>query len=191
MGSKVHLEPRFCVIAAAAILLIPLEWLGAWTVAVCVHELCHVVMLMLMGVPVRQIVIGADGTKICTQSMSPSKELLCALAGPAGSFSLLLLARWMPLVAICGFVQGCYNLLPLNSMDGGRIVSCLLRLFCGQSVAGKVEGIIEWCAVAVLFLLSLYCLLCLHLGLLPLIFVLFLAVRSGKIPCKTCCKRVQ
>jgi hypothetical protein len=54
------------------------------------------------------------------------------VAGPAGSFLLLFVARWLPLVAICGFIQGSYNLLPLGTMDGGRVVACLLRVWCSE-----------------------------------------------------------
>ena len=191
MDNKFQIEPLFYVVAAAAVLLIPLRWLAAWTVAAAVHELWHILALKVTGIPVRQIRIGPNGTEIHTQSMSLYRELLCAAAGPVGSFSLLLLARWMPLVAVCGFIQGAYNLLPLNTMDGGRVVSCLLTLWRGEAAAIAVRNIIEWSVIACLLALSLYCLLGLSLGPLPLIFVLFLAVRSGKIPCKSGCKRVQ
>lgn len=191
MGSKVHLEPQFYLVAAAAVLLIPLRWLGAWTVAVLMHELFHILALEIMGCAIHRITVGPNGAVIRTQDMTLLQEFVCATAGPVGSFSLLLLARWLPLVAMCGFVQGCYNLLPLNTMDGGRIVSCFLRLLGKGSDLYKAQNIIEWCVVTTLIVLGLYCLVILGLGTLPLIFVLFLAARSGKIPCKTSNLRVQ
>lgn len=60
--------------------------------------------------------------------MSPGRELLCVLAGPAVSFSLLALARFFPRIAICGLVQGIYNLLPIYPLDGGKALRCMVSL---------------------------------------------------------------
>ena len=63
--------------------------------------------------------------------MTAGGELLCALAGPFGSLLLALLLRHVPELAICGLIQGVYNLLPLYPLDGGRALRCLFS-FAGE-----------------------------------------------------------
>ena len=63
--------------------------------------------------------------------MSPIREAICALAGPLGSFSLLLISEYFPEAAVCGLIQGAYNLIPVYPLDGGRLMRCLLpRKIC-------------------------------------------------------------
>ena len=58
------------------------------------------------------------------------KQGISILAGPLGSFSLLLFYRIAPQLAICGCLQGLYNLLPLGPLDGGRLLKIMLYQFC-------------------------------------------------------------
>ena len=67
-----------------------------------------------------------------TGSMTIREELLCALAGPAGSLSLLLVSEWIPRIALCGMVQGLFNLIPAGNLDGGRVLRCLIALLFGK-----------------------------------------------------------
>ena len=50
-----------------------------------------------------------------------------ALAGPFGGLVLLLTARWLPRLAICGLMQSVFNLLPISPLDGSRAVSAMLQ----------------------------------------------------------------
>lgn len=191
MDSRVRAEPLFYLALAAACLLFPIKWLAAWVVAVCVHEICHILMLKILGCTVRAVSIGPTGAVIKTAPMPAYKELLCTVAGPAGSFSLLLISRWMPLVAICGFVQGGYNLIPLHPMDGGRAVRCVIGMFFNEALTQRIISVIGWVVMVCFVVLGTYCLLFLSLGPVPLLFAVLLAIRSGKIPCKTVREKVQ
>ena len=119
--------PRPCVSAGAyvfgalLILLLPLNWLLGWLLAVTVHELGHIIALKCCGLEIREIELGITGARIHVPPMTTSQELICAVAGPACSFLLLLIARWIPAAAVIGLVQGTYNLLPIYPLDGGRM----------------------------------------------------------------------
>lgn len=191
MENRLRAEPLFYLSLAAGCLLFPIKWLVAWLAAVFVHELCHILMLKILGCSIRSVVIGPMGAVIETDPIPAHKELLCAVAGPVGSFSLLLLSRWMPLIAICGFVQGGYNLIPLHPMDGGRAVRCLIEMYFDEEMTERIMSVISWVIMIGFIVLGFYCLLFLSLGPLPLLFALLLAARTGKIPCKTFREKVQ
>jgi Zn-dependent protease len=61
-----------------------------------------------------------------TTPLTPIQEAFCALAGPMGSFLVLLMSEVLPEAALCGLFQGAYNLLPIYPLDGGRISLCVL-----------------------------------------------------------------
>jgi Zn-dependent protease len=115
------------ILCAAGILLLPLRWLLALLLAGTVHELFHMAALCLLNVPIHTVHIGFRGAYISTAPMSPRQEILASAAGPAGSLVLILFLRFFPELALCGLVQGLYNLLTLYPGDGGRIQRCILR----------------------------------------------------------------
>ena len=112
-------------------------WIGAGEVlplvvlaAIC-HELGHLAALRLVGVRVERLRLTAFGAELRadTRFLPYGKEILCTLAGPAVNLLLaLLLARVSGdyLLAGANLIQGCFNLLPIYPLDGGRVISCLL-----------------------------------------------------------------
>ncbi len=186
MPTKYRITPGACIGAALGLLLLPLKWLGAALFAACFHELCHYGALRLCKLKPRGIFIGGNGAAMVIGSLSYGRELLCALAGPLGSFSLLLIGRWFPCIALCGAFHGLYNLLPLYPLDGGRALRCGARLLLKPKTADKVCSVTENLCLGAICVTALYGSLCLHLGLLPLGFAGLLLVKRKKvkIPCK-------
>ena len=183
MDSKWNISPGFCFLWAVCLLLLPLRWAMGAMFAALVHESAHYLSVTLLGGNVCGITLGGNGAVMETLPMSSGKEALCALGGPMGSFSLLLAAEHFPEAAVCGVVQGLYNLIPVFPLDGGRIMRCLF--------SERICRIIEIVVIALFFGISLwitifYC----KFALLFFVMTLFPMIR-GKFTCKDAGTAVQ
>lgn len=123
----VRISAGFYIYLSAIVLLYPLKWIACWYAAAIVHELCHAAVILLFRKRIFRVEMGVRGIRMHTEPLANREELMCSLAGPAGSFLLFLFARAYPLVAFCGLIQFLFNMLPLYPLDGGRVIRCL---FC-------------------------------------------------------------
>ena len=192
MVKRVELSPWACFQWALALLILPLSWILAFVFAAAVHEMGHILMLKVLGVRIDGFSGDSGGLRICTEPMPVWKELLSALAGPGASFLLVWLIHWYPMTALCGLVQGLYNLFPVMPFDGGRALRCLLELVCPGAAAAGMR-IARWMTASMIVLLGIWVMIQLKSGFLPLLAVLFLLskVLPRKRPCKEDGKRVQ
>lgn len=173
------------LLGALLLLTLPLKWLLAAFAAAVFHELCHILVIYLLGGTICGIRIGVGGAVIDTEPMTEGKELVCALAGPAGSLLLVLLCRIWPQLAICAGVQALFNLLPVFPLDGGRAVHCVVSLIAPKW-AGRISRWVETGTLGGLFLLAAAAAVVWNLGIFPLMVILLLAIKAimRKRPCK-------
>ena len=146
----IAITPGACVGMALLLLILPLRWVLAAVLAATVHECWHYLALRLCGGTVYRIRVGLGKTVMETEPLQGVKELVCAAAGPLGSFSLLLFARFLPATAICALVQGAFNMIPVIPMDGGRIMRYMLDLLFPYSGV-RAANIVEWCILTLIF----------------------------------------
>lgn len=175
---RVQTEGGFLILLAAMILLLPLEWVVAAICAATFHELCHYMLVKMVGGHVYGLRLGASGAQLEVAPMSPVPEILVAAAGPVGSALLVLTARYTPRLAVCALVHCVFNLLPLFPSDGGRILRGALTQFLpagvGERVFSASQKILIWglllaCAVAAL-----------RVGVVPVCFGILLILRQRK-----------
>ena len=182
MGNKSRTADfGFLVMLALMILLLPLRWLIATLMASIIHETGHCVAVLLCKGRVSQIRLGFFHSVMEVEPLPLWQEFLCISAGPAAGLLPLLLSRWYPLTAVCGFVQTVYNLLPIYPLDGGRLVRCLAKLL---NLTQRQLYALE--TVFIFILLILIIILGVKLGFYAFLGGCLLLVRaiSGKIPCK-------
>ena len=104
----------------------------------------------------RRLRLTAVGAEIqMERPMSYPGELAAALAGPAANLA----AAWLccraeggALFAGLNLALGCFNLLPVGRLDGGRALHCLLSMSIGPA-AEEAEAVLD--RVLIAFLLAL------------------------------------
>ena len=179
-------------VLAVALLILPISWILAWLAAAFVHEIGHYIIIRVCRYRVYRIAIGCCGALMETENLG-NKEWICAAAGPLFGLFLLVFVRWIPKVAICALMQSAFNLLPINTMDGGRIISgMLLRLF-PRSTAMRISSVVSSATITAIIFLTIVLVLRYRLELIPCflfcgVIIRFLII---KFPCKDAPLRVQ
>ena len=174
------------------LLVLPLPWVGAVILAAGVHELCHLAAVCLLGGNILEIRLDIGGAQIHAELPRRAASIAASLAGPMGSLLLILLCHRMPRTAICGCIQGIYNLLPLRTLDGGQALGKLLEATCPEYTQ-KVMTAVEIVTDFFLILTVLYGCRMLSLNFWPVILfpICHLGITRRKIPCKQGKIRVQ
>ena len=137
------IEPRVYILLALLLLVLPIRWLVAAVLAAAFHEGFHMAAVYLLGGRCEGIRLSAQGARMEASLSGFRRELLAVLAGPAGSLLLLSLYRVLPRVAVCAAVQGFYNLLPIEPLDGGRALRLCLERWC-PSRAEKLMTLVRF-----------------------------------------------
>lgn len=167
------------------LLLIPFPLLISIIAATVIHEFFHILMMQLLQVPVFEIEMSIHSINIRTIPLEVGREILCAFAGPLGSFICIIFFRQFPLFALCGFIQGCYNLLPIYPMDGGRIWSGLVKMMFDIDTTHFFKKFeIAFLCFVILCLLIAYHYTNKSVFFLCALYFIARIVRFRKIPCK-------
>ena len=178
----VDVAPGFYIVAACALLILPVRLVISWLIAAVIHEIAHILFLKNHIVGIRILPTGA---LLQTIPLTAAQECKAALIGPVASLLLCLLFRIFPLVAFCGFIQFIFNILPVYPLDGGRSLYCVIKHRFGQKTACITMRYISMLLFAVLLLFSAYAALAWR-TMLPALYLCILIIRKvkGKIPCK-------
>lgn len=133
------------------------------------HESGHYLCLRALHQPPRQVTFTLSGARMETPELSYRQEFLSALAGPAVSLLFALTLPLWPMLGGYSLCLGLFNLLPLGSLDGGRMLRCLLLLHLPQENALRIFRIVNVLTGVFLLLPGLYACIFANMGLWPLL----------------------
>lgn len=186
------MDSFFFLISAVLLLLLPLNWLASVLAAAVIHELFHIAAIRILGGQMHSVHIGIGGAVITAELDNSFREMLCAAAGPIGSFSASFLFRECPQLALSAFLQGLFNLLPIYPLDGGRILRCLLEIL-GLKHIEWLQITLEILTISFILALSLYLSVERAAGIFPIVVASALTIKtfSRKRPCKREENRIQ
>lgn len=144
--------------------------LPAVLLAALCHELGHLLALRLAGAKVERVRLNAFGAEIRadTRRLSYPREIACTLAGPAVNLALaLFLARTASWYVPAGssLLLGCFNLLPVPALDGGRALHLLVSWLWEPITADRVCRRVGLCCAALLTAAALALTVRYHAGL--------------------------
>lgn len=155
-------------------------------IAVAAHELAHVVAMLALGVQVQRLRFAPFGLRLERRGGSIvgfGREICISLAGSLVNMILGQICFMMPpsrgslLLGAANMALGLFNLLPVQGLDGGRVVEEVLDYCFGQR-GRKAAGTVSVLFTVVLYLLTLYLwrrgsfnlslvLLCIYVTVLP------------------------
>lgn len=173
---NIYVTPEAYLTLAVVLLVLPFNWIVPWFAAAAVHELLHCLTVILTGGKIHGIRVDKHGAQITTSPLSNGQTILCALSGPAGGMLLTLFSHWYPRLAVCGFVQAAFNLLPIRPLDGWQALHGFTMIFLSEAAGDKFCSFLSVCAQVAIFALGVFLSCQLH-SVFPLICVLILSFR--------------
>lgn len=165
-------------------LMIPVQWIISWIIAIVIHELCHCIGVKICGGSILDVKIGIGGAQLQCNNMPDICRLFAIICGPLGGMFLAFAGKWFPRIALCSFFLSVYNMIPLLPFDGGQIIRILIK-------SDKIFSVIQNIFLLLFVLLSLFATFYLRLGVLPILVALGIYLKYRKIPCKEGICRVQ
>ena len=182
---RVEVHPGFLLMIAWLNYLETQGMVPVALLACACHELGHYAALKVLGNDIQLLRLNAVGAEMLPQKpMGYGQEILTVAAGPAASLLLAVMFchwEWGGLFAGLNLVLGCFNLLPVSRLDGGRVLKCLLSLAAGPHISALICAYLDLCITLALLLLGLILVLTArNLTLLTVSLWLVLSYFNGK-----------
>ena len=130
--------------------------------AVLLHEAGHTAMALLFHGQIRSIRLMPTGISISlSRASSYREEFFVALAGPLMNIlSAILSPLFSPALSqtmlTVSLLLALINLLPIRTIDGGRMLGALISHTFGENVSEKVLSFTTAVSLSLIWMLSLY-----------------------------------
>lgn len=141
---KFNIHTSAYILIALMIYFMPLDIIAAYMLAIIVHELGHILSLMMLGCRIFGLSLGFSGLVIeHNGGMTELQNVICALAGPGAGLLFAYFASYSALASDNHFMELCaglslilttFNLLPVLPLDGGVALKNTLSLFFTDKV---------------------------------------------------------
>lgn len=173
MMRRLRISPM-SAIWLGVLLLSGASHVGVLIFAIFIHELGHVLAARCVGVEISCFELSIFGARLeIGGEISYLGEVLVAMGGPL--FGLIASAAALGIFELSEFASvslclSLFNLLPLPTLDGGRIYFCVLCSLFGLRLARWVMQLLALLCLISLWLLSVYLLIRFEMGLSMLTF---------------------
>lgn len=173
---KIDISPLLIAAVCVLAYCMPPRIVFPFLLAASIHEASHIIVCKLHHVELQSFSLGLGGAELNAAFRNDRQELICVAAGPLSNLLCVLLFFRAPCFALFSLLLGIYNLLPLSSLDGGRLLFLLLP--CSFLSKEAVCTIVE-CIVILLLIVGCIVLCCkYHAGLWSVLGCACLLVRS-------------
>lgn len=141
--NKLEVGWGFAALAVLSLLAGAGEVLPLAALSALCHELGHLAALRAAGARVERLRLTAFGAEIRadTRRLSYPREIVCTLAGAAVNLLLALAFARLGrdyVAAGANLLLGCFNLLPIPALDGGRALHLLVSWLFNPLTADRV-----------------------------------------------------
>ena len=201
MKKRISVSPLSCI-WFTVLLLLDTPYLFPMVCAVCLHEAGHILFAYLLHVRISRIEISMLGArmKVNGTALSYKKEFMLALGGPlAGALGFLfcfpIALRYSALPFFCegllpfsviSLALSVFNLIPIDTLDGGRMLRCAISHIFSCETADTVMKICTFFALILLWSFSVYLMLRTVTGVTLFVFSAILFINhfiSGRKKC--------
>ncbi len=146
--------------------------------ALALHELGHLIFACVLRLKIKKIRLVLTGAQMELEApfISYKQEFYLAFGGPF--FSLLGFLLFFPLpFSIISLSFGTFNLIPVKTLDGGRMLYCFTARFFGMERADRVLFLTTFLSLFSLWCLSVYLMMRYLSGLSLFVFSCLLFIR--------------
>lgn len=153
--SRISVAFDFSFFAAVALLTLLSGNFALLGLAACLwHEFGHLAFMKICGVSVKRMVFYGAGIKIVPDKLIDftafGASFLILIGGSGANLALaaVLHNAEIPEVRLFAAINGligAFNLLPLQYLDGGKLILLLIRRLCSYSAACLLERFFKWC----------------------------------------------
>lgn len=136
--------------------------------AALIHEMGHIIAFVLVGDLPNEIAFEISGIKMvrAQKIVSYQKEVFQLLMGSVFNFILFFTFSFclnsvnqLSIFAVSHLILGIFNLLPIQALDGGKLLTILLSRIFDLHTADRLASFMSWITLSFLFLFSFFFLL--------------------------------
>lgn len=163
---KFRIHPLFVLLGVFSFIIGSGVFFLIYTLSVFLHELGHMIVAERRGYKMKEIKLLPYGALLTgeTDEFSFKDEVIIAISGPITNFILcgLCLAVWwlFPVTynfsmdfCMANLVAGCFNLLPIYPLDGGRVLLGVLSCKLDRKLSAKIVKLITMIFSILLFVI--------------------------------------